>query len=122
MNTIQQTMALPQKHQYPKAPKDLFNNPFGGQTALHNICARKNVSLQADLEMMARGKNAFICIVHLEIAGLVKDSAQGGGETKKTAKSAAWIHMIARLHASGALRKLVEQPKGPATNGGPPAP
>ncbi|KAI7639941.1 hypothetical protein KC322_g20745, partial [Hortaea werneckii] len=47
LSTIQRSMPLPKKFEYPKATKDLFE-PFGGQTAIHNICAQKNIPLQAD--------------------------------------------------------------------------
>ena len=68
LSSIQRSMPLPKKYEYPKATKDLFE-PFGGQTAIHNICAQKNIPLQADVNFHEVNRGWSVCNLHVMISG-----------------------------------------------------
>ncbi|KAI7084116.1 hypothetical protein KC356_g6984 [Hortaea werneckii] len=110
LSSIQRSMPLPKKYEYPKATKDLFE-PFGGQTAIHNICAQKNIPLQADVNFHEVNRGWSVCNLHVMISGLPPATTSGAGENRKAAKAAAWLHLVAMLHSNGVLRALMMQPK-----------
>lgn len=48
------------------------------------------------------------CELHLEIPGLCDESSEGDGLTISVATEAAWLHMLSKMHVSGALSRLFE--------------
>lgn len=116
-------MTLPTKEQYPDAMEDLFRpNRISG--AIHNICAAANKSFQADIDFSGRdivrddGSKSVgcvrVCNLTLEVNGVCRETVVGEGHANATARQAAWLHALARLHANGSLRALLatrSQPK-----------
>jgi len=117
-DSIVRTMALPQPSQYPKAPVDLFQTTRA-QSALNNICASSNYSMQADLDYSSRGgtrrvkgktvSNGYVCDLKLTIPGIAEEAVAGGGETKTAARSAAFLYAVSQLHSNGSLKTLLTQ-------------
>nr|POF18559.1 atp-dependent rna helicase dhx36 [Quercus suber] len=110
---IQKTMSLPVQADYPDALPEFFD-PKRINSAINNVCQALKVSLEANLDYETRssGESArvHVCDLKVRIPDVCDESAVGEGLNKQDAKHAAWLHIIAKMHASGSLKELLTRP------------
>ncbi|KAK4547790.1 hypothetical protein LTR36_000748 [Oleoguttula mirabilis] len=109
-------MALPTPAKYPKAPKDLFH-PDKAQSAIHNLCDATKTTYLADVDFAERtdprtegnksARTLKMCTLRLQIQGVCQEDAFGEGQSKTAARQAAYLHVLTKLHAKGALKTLL---------------
>ena len=110
---IEQHFSLPKKEQYPDALPDLFDSSRVF-VALNNRCAQLKLSLDTEASFSFQGTPAnprHSCEVKLQIPDICEEVGTGDGKTKAAAKQAACLHVVAKLHASGALKELWPSPE-----------
>lgn len=110
---IQKTMTLPTMQEYPGALPEFFDakTVSGG---FNNTCQALRISLQAnldyDLRKSSKGYNIYVCKLDVHIPDVCDETAIGECLTKQGAKHAAWLHLLAKMHASGSLKELLGRP------------
>ena len=120
---IQDTKPLPTEDQYPGAPEVLFD-PKLASSAIHNACAILKISMQIetdfhpkegfsrkDLNSLSRGlREVQVCTLNVEIPDVCQEQAEGEGINKASAKQAAWLHLLSKMHTSGSLKEIFPDP------------
>lgn len=103
-------MTLPTPADYPTAPKGLFD-PNKAQDALYNLCGASKTSYQADVDFAERkvSKSTRLqqCTLRLDISGMCQENAFGEGQNRVAARQAAYLHVMSKLHTTGALENLL---------------
>ncbi|KAK5131001.1 hypothetical protein LTR08_001413 [Meristemomyces frigidus] len=114
-------MALPTRAEYPSAVKELFH-PDRIQVAMNNMCQGTNRAAQANADFSERQDprtnrkhRIKVCTLKYEVPGVCQESAIGEGESKQTARQAAYLHVLAKLHADGSLNHLFRAPAAAKT-------
>ena len=116
---IQRSMPLPTPDEYRDAPKSLFD-PILIATMVHNQCAKQKLSVQAHMDSKPKeglSKQALrrlspvtatvvVCTLKLEITDLCTVTAVGEGIKQQTARQAAWLHVLSKMHVDGTLKEL----------------
>nr|POE89828.1 atp-dependent rna helicase dhx36 [Quercus suber] len=110
---IRKTMNPPTQADYPDAPVDFFDHKRIN-SAFNNACQALKVSLEASLDYDTKQINKSACVhvcdLKVQIPDVCDESATGEGWTKQDAKYAAWLHLLAKMHASGSLKELLTRP------------
>ncbi|GAB7363607.1 hypothetical protein MBLNU230_g4178t1 [Neophaeotheca triangularis] len=132
LEQMQWTLPLPSPEAYPGADAHLFE-PKQLYGALSNKCRELKLGMQVDLDFSQRflgatrkansnrkyqPQCAFVCAATLEIPEICSEIGRGEGQNKQLAKSAAWMHLVSKLHVSGALKQLFPGPEQPASGEG----
>ena len=113
---FQRNMELPTQEQYPYAPEELFTIRRVS-IAINNASQRLRNPMRTECDMSERRdvpsllRNEYVgevkvAYLKLEVPGFVYETAKGEGPSKSAAKRAAWLHVVAKLHAKGSLRQL----------------
>jgi ATP-dependent RNA helicase DHX36 len=113
LSTISNSMALPKQQDYPAAPGILFelpsNIPPQFNASMESFCASKGHPMHAQHEYSKSKDSGYVCRLNLSVLGLSSETAHGRGPSKADARKAAWLHMLAKIHMSGALNTLCQQ-------------
>ncbi|KAK3070230.1 hypothetical protein LTR53_010803, partial [Teratosphaeriaceae sp. CCFEE 6253] len=119
INHVTQSATLPTKADYPQAPNALFNSAFV-QDTIAGACGPRKLAMQADVEFTShrpsQGVTSHSCALKLELEGLFSDATLGEGMSKQSARHAAWLLMLAKMHGSGSLAELfpnLDNPQDP---------
>ncbi|TKA70431.1 hypothetical protein B0A55_07894 [Friedmanniomyces simplex] len=103
---VRQTETIPTKEDYPHASDALFN-PAQTQNEIYGICGKRKLAIHTDLDMTTRQESrsvtVFTCTLKLEVEGVCQETTVGEGVSKQSSKHAAWLRMLAKLHANGTL-------------------
>ena len=100
---IRSTMNVPQPDEYRNVPSSLFTNP---KEVIHNL-VQATPDSQMNCNFSEIGKAGFRCEIWFKLPGQeLLQVFDGEGSGKKAAERAAFLHLLAKLHDLGALRKM----------------
>ncbi|KAK0316272.1 hypothetical protein LTR01_000018 [Friedmanniomyces endolithicus] len=107
---VRQTETVPTKQDYPHASDALFE-PTLIQNEIAGICGKRKLGMQTDIDITDRKQSKpdvqFHCTLKLEIQGMCQETSVAEGASKQSSKHAAWVSMLAKLHANGSLAELL---------------
>ncbi|KAK0914508.1 hypothetical protein LTR57_013951 [Friedmanniomyces endolithicus] len=107
---VRQTETIPTKEDYPHAPDALFE-PTLIQNEIAGICGRRKLGMQTDIDItmrkQAKPEMQYHCTLKLEVQGTCQETSVAEGASKQGSKHAAWVSMLAKLHANGTLAELL---------------
>lgn len=111
---------LPTQADYPNAALDLFL-PDKCAMVVHGRCRQLKIALQIDVDFTmhrpARNAVLYVCNLKADFQNVCEETATGESGSKLLAKRAAWVQLIAQMHASGALRTLFSEDGDEAVDG-----
>lgn len=116
---IQDNKPLPTKEEYPKAFERLFI-PAEVANAIHSACGKLKLSMQTEVDFSTKQgmseealqrlqpglQGVYVCSLKVDITDIYQETAVGEGISKQTAKQAAWLHMVSKMHVAGTLKEL----------------
>ncbi|EMC92762.1 hypothetical protein BAUCODRAFT_261696 [Baudoinia panamericana UAMH 10762] len=107
----QGSLVLPPPGDYIGAPADLFI-PERMSSGVHALCSQAKQKCKAT-ETFSAGYTSkkiiwYSCDLSLTVSNGYSDKVTASGSSKKAAKRAAWEQILARMHANGILRQLMQ--------------
>ncbi|KAF7187801.1 ATP-dependent DNA/RNA helicase DHX36 [Pseudocercospora fuligena] len=96
--------SIKEKEQYANLTSRLFQASLIS-TEINNRCQTLNLAHETQINISSEGTD-FTCTLNLRIPGIANESSTGRGSSKQTAKKDAWVAMLVKLDASGALSEL----------------
>ena len=122
LDRVQATCQTPSEAEYQNPPK-LLNDPKSAYQNIMGSCAKAKLSLESESEFerhdvddkaVKRGvfesrwvAHYFRCTLKVSIESIGVETGYGEAFTKAEARSAAWLHVLSKLHSSGALAQIL---------------